>query len=160
MSSNSINENIKKAVEDIKKQIIKYTDNVNDTDEITSITEIYYDCGKEANEISKILESYTELLVLIRDKTTSLRQKYDTKSEEQEEEKEEEQVEKKKVKKLTKKEKEQALKEEAKEKEEKEEKIEEIEKEEEPKNNNKNKKDNPVPVAKKATKGKKKKDDD
>lgn len=138
-----------KYIDDIKKRIVKYNENIVDNEDITSLTDLYIETAKEGNELSKILEMYNELYSLIRDKITDLRQKYDTKSEEREDEKEEEPVEKKKTKRLTKKEL-AASKEES-----KEEVLDEIEKEEEPKNKTILKKE-PVESVKKP-KGRKKK---
>jgi len=138
----------------LKKVLLQDQDNVNDNEDINFLHELYKTRVKEANEITDI---YVKLSESIRDRLTSLRHKYDVKSEEREEEKEEEPVEKKKIKKLTKKEKE-------KEKqisEPTENIIDKIEKEEEPKTKetkNTSKKELADVVPKK--KGRKKKDEE
>jgi hypothetical protein len=135
----------------IKKKLTEYTEEVNNTEDATKLSELYESKHRlESTSLAELLESYNELFTLIREKITSIRDKYDTKSEDREEEVDLPE-EKKKGRRGRKKkdEKEEEKVEENKE----EEKIEEIE--EEPKNKNKK-----VKEPKKAAKGKKKKDDE
>ena len=139
----------------LKKLLINDRDTIVDNEDINYLHELYKVRVKEANEITDL---YIKLSESIRDRLTTLRHKYDVKSEEREEEKEDDPVEKKKVKKLTKKEKEKKEKEEKEEKEQKaptENIIDTIEKEEEPKKKV-TKKESEAPKKK----GRKKKDDE
>ena len=133
----------------IKKKLTEYTEEVNNTEDATKLSELYESKHRlEATSLAELLESYNELFTLIREKITSIRDKFDTKSEEREEVDLPEEKKKGRRGRKKKDEKEEEKVEEDKE----EEKIEEIE--EEPKNKNKKKE------PKKAAKGKKKKDDE
>jgi hypothetical protein len=136
----------------LKKLLINDRDTIVDNEDINYLHELYKTRVKEANEITDL---YIKLSESIRDRLTTLRHKYDVKSEEREEEKEDDPVEKKKVKKLTKKEREKKEKEEKEEKEPTENIIDTIEKEEEPKKKL-TKKETEVPKKK----GRKKKDEE
>ena len=141
----------------LKKLILQDQINISENEDITFLHELYKTRTKEANEITDL---YVKLSELIRDRLTSLRHKYDIKSEEKEEEKEEEPIEKKKVKKLTKKEKEKLESQKVQEVEPTENIIDKIEKEEEPKGKETKKEaaDNNLVPAKR--KGRKKKDEE